>query len=130
MKRCSWNAAFSLAEGYFHFFHLCQYFPLLWEFFLPSFQFSRTANCSTGSCRCVVSMGGGEFRVLCHHLPSNPLCSFLFNLFSLYCLQCIILICLSLISLILSSSICNLLVNAFSSFLPFQLYYFSSRIFI
>ena len=30
-------------------------------------------NCSKGSCKFVVSMGGGEFRALLyHHLPSNP----------------------------------------------------------
>ena len=41
-------------------------------FFLPSFQFSVRGTCSTGSFKFVVSMGGGEFRVLLHcHLPSH-----------------------------------------------------------
>ena len=66
--------AFFSPERNFCLFHLSQ--PLLQGFFLSSFQFSLGANYSKSSCKLVVSMGKGEFRVRlrCHPTPSCPKC--------------------------------------------------------
>ena len=64
---------FSSPERNFCLFHLSYHCLLLQGFFLSSFWFSLKCNFSKGSCKFVVSMGGGEFRVLlCYHLPSSP----------------------------------------------------------
>ena len=61
--------------------------------FLSSFWFSLRGNWSTGSCKFLVSVGGGEFRILPRcHLPSNspwnlislPIYSILYTLHVLY----------------------------------------------
>ena len=65
------EGGFFSPERNFCLFHLSPYCPLLWEFFSSSFLFSLRSNCSQSSCKFVVSMGGGEFKVhLQHHLDT------------------------------------------------------------
>ena len=66
------KVAFFLFRRNFCLFHLSWICPLLQEFFLSSFHFSLRGNCSKSSCRLVVSVRGGEFRVRLHcHLDTN-----------------------------------------------------------
>ena len=68
---CKGGLIFS-PERNFCLFHHIQYCPLLLGFFLSSFQFSFTGNCSENVCKSFVFMGGGGFRVcLHHHLETN-----------------------------------------------------------
>ena len=53
-------------------------------FFKPSFQFTFLGSCFKSSCKFVMSMGGGEFRVLLnHHLPP-VICVFTYKMVFLY----------------------------------------------
>ena len=62
------KVTFFLSSRNFCPFCLCQDSPLLWGFFLCSFQLFLRGNCSKSRCKFVVSIEGA-FRVcLCHHL--------------------------------------------------------------
>ena len=66
------KGGFFLSRRNFCLFRLSQDCPLLWEFFLSSFQFSLWGDISN-SCNLVVFVRGGEFSVcLCHHLDEIP----------------------------------------------------------
>ena len=65
------KVAFFLSRQEFLPFHLNQDCPLSLGLFLSSCQFSLMGRCSKSSCKFVVSVGGGEFRILlCCHLDT------------------------------------------------------------
>ena len=73
VNHSSQKVRFFSPERNFCLFHLSQHCPL-WSFFLSSFHFSLRGNSSKNSCKFVVSVGVGKFRVCLHcHLDIGSL---------------------------------------------------------